>query len=673
MVSTSLMVAQLLGALLLAGVLGTFWRQYRQAYLGWWSMSFVALALYLATVMVAYQFRAGGSVATDPGMIGLALGYTTLGFLQLLTLLIGLHLLIRPEWSPARRPVLLLLACLLLGALVTLPYATAPDGNLSRLFLRTGLRYLLTGLALIAASIGVLRARAPWHAGRWLVAAGLGLYGVLLAVMGTMSMPALPTAGSATLGLLARLQPVVELLAYQVIGLGLVIWLLAIERRRAEAADRRVLTLSRSDPLTGLPNDAGLRHALHAWFTAHPGQNVLLAIAGLDNFRLVNQTLGMHGGDAALAALGQRLTRRLPAGLHVGRFGGDQFLLFTADDDSALERLADLQMLIHERLQVGGQNVPLSASMGWSRLRSPSAWDSVLREAEIALHAAKMHGDGQCLGYSRDMRGRLQDWVSLSDQVQHAFDNDAFAVHLQPLFDCRSGALAGFEALARWPHPRRGLLGPGAFLPQLQTLRLMPRFDLMMLRRAITLLGSEQGGRIPRLAVNLSAESLEHPSLVDDVGELLRRHGVPAEQLLVEVTEGAAMRSMQGGLDALRRLGELGVAVAVDDFGTGYSSLTYLKDLPAQWIKFDRAFIASLGETERMVLEALVPLCHRLGRRVVAEGVETQAQFELARSLGFDLAQGYLLARPTEADEALAVWLPAESRDQTRRAGLEVP
>jgi diguanylate cyclase (GGDEF)-like protein len=661
MIPSALLIAQGLGALLLAGVLAAYWREYRQAYLGWWSASFGVLALYVVAVMLALRLRAAGAVANDPPMIALAFGYTSLGFFQLLALVFGLVLLLRPRWGPARHVGPAVLGCLLLGAAVTLPYATDPDGNLSRLFLRTGLRYLLTGVTLLVAGLVILRARGPRHAGRWLVCAGLTLYGLLLTVMGAMSVPGSATAGGPLLGYLAQLQPVVELLVYQVAGLGLVIWLLAIERRRAESADRRLQTLSRCDPLTGLCNDAGLRHALHEWFLRHPGRNALLAIAGLDRFRLVNQTLGMHGGDAALAALGQRLQRRLPAGLHLGRLAGDQFLLFCADDGTALTRLAGVQSLIGERLLVAGQTVLLSASIGWSRLRSPGAWESVLREAEIALQAAKESGSGQCLGYSLEMHSRLHDWVSFSDEVQQAFDADAFALFLQPLFGCSDGAVVGFEALARWPHPRRGLLAPGAFLPQLQTLRLMPRFDQLMLRRAICLLGSDQGRDVPKLAVNLSADSLEQPRLVKDLEGLLTRHAVAPARLLIEVTESAAMRSLDAGQDALRRLVELGVGVAIDDFGSGYSSLTYLKDLPAGWIKFDRAFIASLSHdsVERTILEALVPLCQRLQRKVIAEGVETEAQFALARALGFDAVQGYLFARPEEAESSLAVWTTA--------------
>lgn len=661
---TALLIAQCLGAVLLAGVLGMYWREYRQSYLGWWACSFAALALYVLAQLAAYQMRGAGFVANDAPMFAAAFIYTSLGFLQLIALLVGLMLLLRPRWTPRRSRIWIALASLLLGVLVTLPYAGEPDGNLSRLFLRTGLRYLLTGIALCVAGATILLARAPQHGGRWLVATGLLLYGVLLAVMGTMSVPLLPTSGSRALGELARLQPVAELLAYQVIGLGLVIWLLDIERRRAQRADLRLRTLSRLDPLTGLANDAGLRQSLHQHFARNPGQDVVLALVGLDNFRLVNQALGMHGGDAALAALGKRLAARADDGLEIGRLAGDQFVVFTCDDAGAMPRIRALQQLIATRLPVGSQSLGLASSIGWSRLRSPSAWHSVLREAEIALHTAKEQGGGQALGFSLELRARMLDWVSFGDELEQAFASDAFVIYLQPIIRCADGSVSGFEALARWQHPRRGLLDPGAFLPQLHTLRMMPRFDTLIFERTIALLGRCDPAVAPRISVNLSAESVGRPNLVGEITTMLKRHAVDPGRLQVEVSESAAMRSLDAGLELLQQLVDLGVMVAIDDFGTGYSSLTYLTSLPADTIKFDRGFIRSLGEGghERDVLEALVPLCHRLGRSVVAEGVEDEAQFGLVRALGFDAVQGYLFARPAPAEDALASWSGAASR-----------
>lgn len=655
---TALLITQCLGAILLAGVLNMYWRAYRQAYLGWWATSFAALALYVLAQLWAYQLRGAGHVANDPELILAALGYTSLGFLQLLSLLVGLVLLIRPRWAPARRRTWIVLACLALGAAVTLPLATEPDGNLTRLFLRTGLRYLLTGLALCAAGATIVLARAPHQGGRSLVAAGLLLYGLLLSLMGVMSVPLLPTAGSNALGQLARLQPIAELLAYQVIGLGLVIWLLDIERRRAQRADLRLRSLGRMDALTGLANDAGLRQALHQHFARDPDQGLVLALVGLDNFRLVNQALGMHGGDAALAALGKRLAARAVDGVEIGRLAGDQFVVFTRDDAGAMQRIAALQQLIAHRLPAGNQAISLSSSIGWSRLHSPKAWDSALREAEIALHTAKEQGGSQTLGFSMELRAKMLDWVSFSDELEQAFANEAFLIYLQPIIRCTDGSVAGFEALARWQHPRRGLLAPGAFLPQLQTLRMMPRFDSLIFERAIALLGRYPPALAPHVSVNLSAESIGRPGLVGELSALLAQHRVEPRRLQIEVSESAAMRSLDAGLELLRQLRELGVSVAIDDFGTGYSSLTYLTSLPADAIKFDRGFIRSLGQGghEHDVLEALVPLCHRLGRSVVAEGVEDESQFALVRALGFDAVQGYLFAQPAPAEEALASW-----------------
>jgi diguanylate cyclase (GGDEF)-like protein len=657
--------AQLIGSLLLTGVLFGYWHSYRQRYLQWWAASFGALSLYTALNLLAGLFRLGGAGADDPVMLALALIYTSLGFLQVIALVVGLGMLARPRWNLSRRHVQgLLLICAAMGAAVSLPLADAADGNLTRLFLRIGSRYLFTGVALLGAALWLFRLQAPRHAGRMLVAGAFAIYGVELCLIGLLSTQYLRGEFPPLLVALTPLQGLFELVAYQAIGLGLVIWLLAIERARASQANERLQLARRMDSLTGLANERGLQRDLQKWFESVTDRATVIGVLGIDNFRLVNQARGMQGGDEVLQTLAMRLAALRTSELGFARLGGDEFVVYGLDRADTPARLEAIRASLGEPLLLGAQSVMVSCSLGWTRIADVGHLALALREARIALRVAKLAGGGRPQVYAPELAEDEQDWVSIAAEVEQAFEREEFCIYLQPIYATLDGKPESFEALTRWQHPRRGLLPPDSFLPQLQTLRLMPRLDRWILQRAIRCQAAwlARGLRPLPVAVNLTAETLQDPGLPGFVIEQLEAHRLPRALIHLEVTESMAMRSLDAGTAVLRRLADAGLMISVDDFGTGYSSLTYLKDFPAQRIKFDRSFIEQISQSQasQWVLEALVPLCRKLGKQVLAEGIETVQQRDLAQAIGFDAMQGYLFSRPLSMEAAEALLARAE-------------
>lgn len=646
---TTVHLTQLAGALLMSGLLWVFLRQYGRPYLRLWALSFLALALHVGGMVLAtYAREHWGWKPTDPAQLAVTWFYTGAGALQILALLAGIHAL-TSSGSRTAGARWLLLAAGLIGAALTLPWATDPGVNLQRLFLRVGTRYLLGGLALALAAFWVLRHGRGRHIGQQLTGWVLALYAAELLLQAAVALPLIWGRMIPAHVAITPLHGLIELVAYPMLGVGLVIWLLTNEDRRRSEAEARLREAGRTDPVTGLANETGLVAEL-GLLGAMPS---VLGLLGLDQFKLVNESQGMHGGDALLRRVGEHLQRQLPEARAIGRLGGDEFVIVMppAQALNALERArASLG-----RGSGGAQPGLLRASLGWTRLEGVADLRGALGRAGAALRCAKQNGGGQTLEYRAEMADGQRDWVLLEEELEHAFARDAFVLYLQPLVAGGRNELVGYEGLLRWHHPQRGVLSPDQFLPSLRTLRQMRRVDAMVVEQAARLLAQAPKPALP-IAINLGADTLLAAGTVDLIAAVLKRHGVSPSLLQVEITEETALRSVEQGSEVLLQLRALGVEVALDDFGSGFSSLTHLSRLPIRRIKFDRHFLAAAINDfpARAVLSALLPLARQLGLRSVAEGVESRAQLDLAESLGFDELQGYLFGRPEPASMVLA-------------------
>ncbi|MGY1855493.1 putative bifunctional diguanylate cyclase/phosphodiesterase [Modestobacter sp. SYSU DS0290] len=427
-----------------------------------------------------------------------------------------------------------------------------------------------------------------------------------------------------------------------------------------------------TDELTGLANRRALLRRIEELCSA--GHPFVLALVDLDRFKEVNDGLGHTAGDDLLRRVSRRLAEHLPAEALVGRLGGDEFaVVVPAGSQGRLAELpgvlgAELAALSREPYDVDGLVLHAPACVGTTGHTadghpSSACATRLLRRADAALYDAKRHG-ATAVTYDAARHVDTSGRITLVEELRTAVEADQLVLWYQPQVDVASGRTIGVEALVRWQHPARGLLTPADFLPLAEAHALMGPITDRVLAEAVRQ-GAEwhRAGTPLRVSVNLSASNLSDTRLPARVAALLAEHRLPASALVLEVTETVLMTEPDAGLVVVRALAELGIAISIDDFGTGYSSLTYLKDLPVTELKLDRSFTADLLTDPRTaaIVHGTIELAHRLGLRVVAEGVETPTTLARLALLDCDESQGYLHSRPVPA-HAVARSLTAGSR-----------
>ncbi|WP_088313484.1 bifunctional diguanylate cyclase/phosphodiesterase [Kineosporia sp. R_H_3] len=407
------------------------------------------------------------------------------------------------------------------------------------------------------------------------------------------------------------------------------------------------------DPLTKLPNRTlGLDRIQQALDrTRRSRRRVAVLACDLDRFDVVNDSIGPEHGDEILVEIANRIQTVLRATDTAARMAGDEFVVVCEDvlDEREAVLVADrITAAVREPIDIASRSVVLSMSIGIALSSGPTGdATALLRDAGAALHRAKENGRGGWDVVDDDLRRRAVDRLDIEHALRAGLAHGDLRLHYQPIVDLRTGAMVGREALVRWQHPTRGLLGPAWFLPVAEETGLIEDVGRWVLSRAAAVAAQtpEQG----YVAVNVSPSQVMRAGLLADVEATLDLTGLEPQNLVIELTESVMLGAAPAGRKELHRLDDLGVRLVVDDFGTGFSALSYLRDLPVSGIKVDRSFTAGLGhdpQCERIV-EALTGLAHGLGVDLVAEGVETEAQRALLAEVGCQHAQGYLFGRPT--------------------------
>ncbi len=431
---------------------------------------------------------------------------------------------------------------------------------------------------------------------------------------------------------------------------------------------------ARNDPLTGLANRSGFLAAVEELMQGDPSriQGMALFFFDLDRFKLVNDSLGHAVGDEVLLAVADRLRTAMPTAVSLSRLHGDEFAALepgVGDTDAALSRAEELRTLLSRPVRLStGRKLTVTPSIGLVRLADVGLDAAeVLQDADMAMLQAKTKGRGRVAIFDAGLREEVGSRLELEHDLRVAVDNGELRLEYQPLASLANGRILGFEALVRWEHPRRGLLLPGRFVGLAEESELIVALGGWVLEAGCAQMARWRTlypeAKNSFLALNVSPRQLDGPDLMPALRSALEKSGLPAGALMLEITESGLVSDdvrMHGILNELR---DFGVRLAIDDFGTGYSSLSYLKRLPVSYLKIDRAFVSGLGsnpEDERIVA-AVTDLGHGLGLRVIAEGVENRQERHVARQLGCDLYQGYLLAEPRRPRDIPAFWRPRRS------------
>jgi diguanylate cyclase (GGDEF)-like protein/PAS domain S-box-containing protein len=432
-----------------------------------------------------------------------------------------------------------------------------------------------------------------------------------------------------------------------------------------------------SDPLTGLPNrllfiDRVGRLVKHT--KRRKDHLFAVLFMDLDGFKMINDSMGHLVGDQLLLGVANRLEKclrstdtvaRLGESFTVARLGGDEFTVLLDDikDPSDAKRAADRMMkALAAPFILGGKEVFTSVSIGIAL--STSAYDQpeeILRDADTAMYRAKSLGKARYEVFDADMRASVMARLQLETDLRRALERGEFRNFYQPIVALVSGEIAGLEALLRWQHPTRGLLGPHEFIPVAEETGLIRELGWWNLREACRQITEWRKSSVAHhrltISVNLSPKQFLQPNLVEDIGKLLAELALPPEALKLEITESTVMGDPSGAVEMLQQIRALGIRLAIDDFGTGYSSLSYLHRFPLDTLKIDRSFISDMGDDgEGMeIARTILPMANNLRLDVVAEGVETIQQVSLLRKLHCKYGQGFYFSQPLSAEGTAAL------------------
>lgn len=466
-----------------------------------------------------------------------------------------------------------------------------------------------------------------------------------------------------------------------------------LERERAEQAERHVEELSRyiaeqdrtskaleqnkehfrhaafHDALTGLPNRSLLIDHLKLAIErskVHHDHLFAVLFLDLDRFKNINDSLGHNTGDQLLVAIAARIGECLRPTDTIARLGGDEFaiLLDGLEDWTIATTVAErVQNELLKPFSLNGHEVYTTASIG-IRLSMDGREDAetMLRDADTAMYRAKDTGKARHELFHSTMHTRAVALLQLENDLRRAIEREEFCVYYQPIVSLETQALVGFEALARWNHPERGLVPPDEFIPVAEETGLITEIGAWVLRQACTQMREWQsllGREALTMSVNLSGKQLTQTDLIQQIQNTLAQTGLNPTWLRLEITESVVMENAELATNTLLQLRKLGVHLSIDDFGTGYSSLSYLHRFPVDTLKIDRSFIGRMakGDENSEIVRTICTLANNLGMEVVAEGVETHEQLELLRSLKCEYGQGYLFSRPVDAEKATALIL----------------
>ncbi len=451
--------------------------------------------------------------------------------------------------------------------------------------------------------------------------------------------------------------------------------------KELEIATAHAYKLAQHDILTGLPNRSLLNQRLKQILAQaqRDATHVACLFLDFDHFKRINDTLGHDAGDQLLQAVAQRLTSAVRESDTVARLGGDEFVLILPGLDPAHATFETMTVLARVResflapFRLSDQTPTLTSSIGVSMYPLDATEPvNLIKQADTAMYAAKEAGRNAYRFYTADMNARVQQRLQLETDMRRGLMDDEFFLVYQPQIEMQSGRACGVEALLRWRDPERGVISPAEFIPIAEESGMIQALGARVLRDSCRqVMQWHRQGMMLRLSVNLSVQQLQHDSWLSVVEEALTASGLPPQYLDLEITESVIITHPEKAVATLVKLKQRGVSITVDDFGTGYSSLSYLARLPIQSIKIDQRFVHGIEQNrnDEAITQAIVALAHSLGLRVIAEGVETLAQFEFLKRQGCEEAQGYLISKPLSAVELRAWWRTQE--DEDRRTGRQ--
>jgi len=424
--------------------------------------------------------------------------------------------------------------------------------------------------------------------------------------------------------------------------------------------ERKIKHLAYHDTLTGLPNrllfmdrmDQAISRAIRT-----DGKFTLLFI-DIDNFKVINDSMGHDAGDKLLTAVTSRLQKTLRRSDSIARLGGDEFAVILeniSDPEDTVFVANNLLEVLAEPIAINDRKVCIGASIGVAIYPvDGESFGILLKNADTAMYRAKEQGRNTFEFYTSEMSALAMKRLDLENSLRAAIENEEFVVYYQPKFNLKERRLVGMEALVRWEHPTSGLIPPDEFIPLAEETGLINSLGQWIIESACKQLyeWQKKDYQVPNLAINISARQFQEQNLADIFQQLIEQFHLAPEQLEIELTENILVQDHKRAKIILNELHDMGMLIALDDFGTGYASMAYLKDFPINTVKIDRSFVSGIPtDKENMaIVKAITGLTHALGLNLIAEGVETDQQIEFLKDIDCEQGQGYYWSRPLAAE-----------------------
>ncbi|MGR9087046.1 MAG: two-component system response regulator [Gammaproteobacteria bacterium] len=428
---------------------------------------------------------------------------------------------------------------------------------------------------------------------------------------------------------------------------------------------RKIEYLATHDELTGLPNRSYFRERLNLAINRakRNDSKVVLIFIDVDNFKMINDTMGHEAGDKLLLEIADRIHRNIRNHDTIARIGGDEFVLIMEQSSptTAHRVVLDILKMFEKPAILNGQRIFATVSIGLSVYPDDSDQPQTLVSfADLAMYRAKEKGRNSFHYYTDELNVTAREWMTIENGLRHALEREEFFLVYQPQINLKHLRFEGLEALIRWQHPEQGLIQPDKFIPIAEQTGLIVTLGQWCLNAVCRQLKiwEREGPHVPRVSVNISTRHVRNNRIVEDIRNILTSHRVDSRRLGIEITEHTLMENVETIRDTLVEIHRYGIYLSLDDFGTGYSSLSYLKRIPVNELKLDRSFIQGIAvqEDDMAIVKAIIALGQTLGKQVVAEGVETVDQVNRLQALDCDIIQGYLFARPLMAAK-LKEWL----------------
>jgi len=638
---------------LLAVLLLMYYRGLGRKYVKYWMLSLFSLSAHQLFLVIETQLIDLSVVTLEKFILECFIQLSL--YLHLSALLLGIYSAVSNRNVSSKIIYTILILSTLVAITSTLLYGFEINEVYNRFYLRESLPAFLMGCSLLLTAFYLYNSAKKYFSARIFISYSIfmGLRYILFSFLSIVLI------NEYWFKQLTEVLIYFDMGAFTLLAFSMLIWMQGAERNIAISAVNKAQYLGKHDSLTGALNRQQVMEKLPLIIEKAEGsqQNLAVFLLDIKRFKFVNDTYGLKVGDEILGEIASRLDNSIFMPQVVGRLSGDSFVFVidNVDENQQSAAIEHLHGLINRPYNIKQYKVLLQCSIGYCIYPQDGRLaEDLLQKANLALAQAESQNVAT-VKYKAGMQSHGRRLLAMEKEIRDGFENTEFVLYFQPQLNLLNNRIEGFEALVRWQHPERGLLQPASFLPDIESLNLLSELDSYVLEKACQGVArwQKQYHRRVTVAVNITAVEFQDPKLIEKIQALLFKYQIPPTCLDLEITENVVITEIATAMNTIVILQNMGIKVSIDDFGTGYSSLAYLRKLPIDKIKIDKSFIEEVAsnDSDLTIVKSMVELSHGLGKRVLAEGVETEEQLRLLRNIGCDAVQGYYISKPIPENE----------------------